>query len=183
MSEPILGEIRMVGFNWAPVGWALCDGQLLPIAQNNALFSLLGTTYGGDGKTTFGLPDLRGRVAIHQGKGPGLSNRIIAQKGGAESVALNSSTMPTHGHTAVGKIQATTDDAEDTNPGGNVLATLPRGDSSIYGAPKNLTDMASTSVSVTVNDNTGGGQPHENMQPFQVVNFIIATNGSYPQRP
>lgn len=170
----------MVGFNFAPRGWALCDGQLLPISQNAALFSLLGTTYGGDGRTTFGLPDLRGRAAIHQGSGPGLTPRPMGQKSGAEHVALNASTMPVHGHTAQGQLKASTDAAAASEPAGKVLATATRG--SIYADPANLTDMASSSVSVTVNDNAGGGQPHENMQPYQVVNFVIALVGLYPTR-
>src|SRR5262245_2996958 len=98
MSQPYIGEIRMVGFNFAPLGWALCNGQLLAISQNTALFSLLGTTYGGNGQTTFALPDLRGRIPIHQGQGPGLSNRVLGEVGGQESVALTSQQMPAHTH-------------------------------------------------------------------------------------
>jgi microcystin-dependent protein len=180
MSEPFVGQIMMVGFNFAPRGWAFCDGQLLPISQNQALFSLLGTTYGGDGRTTFALPDLRGRAAIHQGAGPGLTPRNMGQKAGAEHVTLNASTMPIHGHSAQGQMKASTSDAQTDEPAGKVLAKATRGD--VYGDPANLTDMASQSVSVTVDDNAGAGQPHENMQPYQVVNFIIALQGLYPSR-
>jgi microcystin-dependent protein len=182
MSEPFVGQIMMVGFNFAPRGWAFCDGQMLPISQNQALFSLLGTTYGGDGRTTFALPDLRGRVAIHQGSGPGLTTRRIGEKAGAERVTLTASTMPVHGHSAQGqmKMKATNSDAQTDEPAGKVLAKATRGD--VYGDPANLTDMASQSVSVTVDDNAGAGQPHENMQPYQVVNFIIALQGLYPSR-
>ena len=173
----------MVGFNFVPRGWALCDGQLLPVNQNEALFSLLGTTYGGDGRTTFGLPDLRGRVAIHQGNGPGLTTRRIGEKAGVERVVLNANTMPVHGHSAQGQMMATTSDAQTDEPAGKFLAKASRGD--IYGDPgdpASLTDMASESISVTVDDNAGAGQPHENMQPYLVVNFVIALIGLYPSR-
>jgi len=172
MCDQFLGEIRMVGFNYAPEGWALCNGQLLKIAENTALFSLLGTTYGGDGNNTFALPDLRGRVAIHQGSGSGLTPHLMGDKGGFESVTLAANEMPAHNH----KLKATTDTAGANSPGGNALATLPRG-TSIYGGPQNLVDMASQAV-----DNAGGGQAHHNMQPFLVVNFIIALTGLYPSR-
>jgi microcystin-dependent protein len=178
--EPFIGQIMMVGFNFAPRGWAFCDGQLLPISQNQALFSLLGTTYGGDGHTTFALPDLRGRVAIHQGTGPGLTPRAMGQKAGSEHVYLTANTMPVHGHSAQAQMKASSSDAQTDAPAGKVLAKAPRGD--LYGDPASLADMASESVSVTVNDNAGGGQPHDNMQPYQVVNFVIALQGLYPTR-
>jgi microcystin-dependent protein len=178
--EPFIGQIMMVGFNFAPRGWAFCDGQLLPISQNQALFSLLGTTYGGDGHTTFALPDLRGRVAIHQGTGPGLTPRAMGQKAGSEHVYLTANTMPVHGHSAQAQMKASSSDAQTDAPAGKVLAKATRGD--LYGDPASLADMASESVSVTVNDNAGGGQPHDNMQPYQVVNFVIALQGLYPTR-
>ena len=173
----------MVGFDFAPRGWALCDGQLLPISQNSALFSLLGTTYGGDGRISFALPDLRGRVAIHQGTGPGLTHRVMGRKAGMENVTLNANTMPVHGHSAQAQMMATTSDAETDEPEGKFLAKASRGD--IYGDPGDparLAEMASESVSVTVDDNAGAGQPHENMQPCLVVNFVIALQGLYPSR-
>jgi microcystin-dependent protein len=178
--EPFIGQIMMVGFNFAPRGWAFCDGQLLPISQNQALFSLLGTTYGGDGHTTFALPDLRGRVAIHQGTGPGLTPRAMGQKAGSEHVYLTANTMPVHGHSAQAQMKASSSDAQTDAPAGKVLAKATRGD--LYGDPASLADMASELVSVTVNDNAGGGQPHDNMQPYQVVNFVIALQGLYPTR-
>ncbi len=170
----------MVGFNFAPQGWAFCNGQLLQISENTALFSLLGTTYGGDGRTTFALPDLRGRVAIHQGNGPGLTPRAMGQKAGTEAVALTANTMPVHGHSAQAQMKASSSDAQTDAPAGKVLAKATRGD--LYGDPASMADMASESVSVTVNDNAGGGLPHENMQPYQVVNFVIALQGIYPSR-
>ena len=140
----------------------------------------MGTTYGGDGHTTFALPDLRGRVAIHQGTGPGLTPRAMGQKAGAEHVYLTANTMPVHGHSAQAQMKASSSDAQTDAPAGKVLAKATRGD--LYGDPASLADMASESVSVTVNDNAGGGQPHDNMQPYQVVNFVIALQGLYPTR-
>jgi len=173
--EPFLGQIQAFGFNFAPRGWAKCDGGLLQISQHSALFSLLGTTYGGDGETTFGLPDLRGRTPIHQGQGPGLTNRIIGQKAGAETVTLTASNMPTHTHAATlkGTTQAPPPTFEDT-PTGKVLA---KGNE--YSDGNSDTDMGASSIT---NANTGGGQAHANMQPFLTVNYCIALTGVFPSR-
>jgi len=178
MSEPFIGEIKMVGFNFAPRGWALCDGQLLPISQNTALFSLLGTTYGGDGRTTFGLPDLRGRVPTHQGTGPGLTNRRIGEKIGTEYVTLNVAQMPSHNHAATGALAANSDGASTTAAVGNVLAEA---DENTYTSEAANENMQSGTVSVTVS-NAGGGQPHNNMQPTLCINFVIALVGLFPSR-
>jgi len=179
MSDPFIGEIRMFAGTFAPNGWALCDGQLLSIAQNTALFSLLGTTYGGDGRTTFGLPDLRGRVAIHPGQGPGLSNYILGEKSGAEQVTLTTNQIPAHTHAASGTIQAKNGQPDESNPGGQVPATLTNGTEGYAETPN--TTMLANGVNVTVG-NTGGSQPHTNIQPFQCVNFIIALFGIFPSR-
>lgn len=167
MSDPFLAEVRMFGFNFAPRGWAFCDGQLLPIAQNQALFSLLGTTYGGDGRTTFALPDLRGRVPVHPG-----SEVRLGDRAGAESVTLTEAQMPPHTHG--GKL-ATSDQANSEVPTGNVLAQAPRRGLRAYTAPVNPVALASDVA-------TGGGQPHDNMQPALVVAFAIALQGVFPSR-
>jgi microcystin-dependent protein len=169
MSEPFLAEIRMVGFNFAPRGWAFCDGQILPIDQNQSLYSLLGTSYGGDGRTSFALPDLRGRVPIHVGSN-GQGTHTLGQKSGEENHALSQNEMPQHDHTA----QASSDDATQTLTVGNVLA---RSTTPIYAPPQNLTPMNERSVS-----HVGGGQGHENMQPYLALNFCIALQGLYPSR-
>lgn len=179
MSEPFIGEIKMFGGNFAPRGYALCDGQLLPIAQNTALFSLLGTTYGGDGRTTFGLPDLRGRAPMHPGSGPGLSFRRLGDKGGSENVSLTTAQLPSHNHTATGTIKAKNGQPDESNPGGGVPSTLSGGTEGY--AETDNTSMLAGGVDVTVNNN-GGNQPHNNMQPFQCVNFIIALQGIFPSR-
>ena len=168
MSEPFLAEIRIVGFNFAPRGWAQCDGQILPINQNQSLFSLLGTTYGGDGGTTFGLPDLRGRTPIHFNSG-----NPQGRKGGEDTHSLSTGEVPQHTHTA----QASSDNATERNPSsgdpptGNVLAAA----LNLYTDPNNLTDIHQDTVA-----NAGGGQSHENMQPFLVLNFVIALQGLFP---
>ena len=162
MSEPFLGEIKLVGFNFPPRGWAQCDGQLLPINQNQSLYSLLGTTYGGDGRTTFALPDLRGRVPIHVGNG-----HNEGQKSGEERHALNLSEMPQHKH-----LRATSNSADSPNPDGRSLA---HSDVAAYDSSENLETMKPPATA-------GGGQPHENMQPYLVVNFVIALQGLFPSR-
>lgn len=172
MSEPFVGEIRMFAGNFAPRGWAFCDGQLLAVSQNDALFSLLGTIYGGDGRTTFGLPDLRGRIPVHAGTGPGLSVRRLGAKGGEEKVTLTVTQLPSHSHT----LQASTQLAPDDVPTGRVLAqarniTPYRENASLF------VDMASASVT-----SVGGSQSHTNLQPFLCVHFIIALFGIYPSR-
>lgn len=169
MTDPYLGEIRNFGFNFAPAGWALCQGQLLSIAQNTALFSLLGTQYGGDGRTTFALPDLRGRVPIGFGQGPGLSARIQGEAKGTEAVTLASPETPAHNHPVAAASSATT-----KNPTGAVPAFTPAGSS--YGT------TADVAMSPTMTGSSGGSQPHDNMQPYLVTNWCIALQGSYPPR-
>jgi microcystin-dependent protein len=167
MSEPYVGEIRMFGGNFAPVGWSFCEGQLLPIAGNETLFSLIGTTYGGDGQTTFGLPDLRGSFPLHQGSG-----FVIGQKAGSETVALTVQQMPLHGHFAVcspggGNVQGPSGNFWSTDPAGNTAAYNESG-----GSP-----MAAGAIG-----NSGSNQGHDNMQPFLAVSFIISMFGIYPSQ-
>ncbi len=174
MSDPFIGQITMFGGNFAPRGWALCDGQLLAISSNSALFSILGTTFGGDGRTTFGLPDLRGRVAIHPGNGAGLSSYDLGQKGGVETVTLTSKQLPSHSHTLnINNAQGTTLDGSDGYPAGNGTAIPPVG---------NWASSANATAASSAIGNTGGGQSHTNIQPYQCVNFIIALHGTYPSR-
>jgi len=168
--EPFIGEIIMFGGNFAPRNWALCDGQLLSIAQNTALFSILGTTYGGDGRTTFGLPDLRGRVPMHPGSGPGLSSRKLGQKSGVENVTLNVNQMPSHNHLP----EAYSDFGNQKGPGGNVPAMADDGERNYSSATPN--------ANLDPTENAGGSQSHTNVQPFLCVNFIIALQGLYPSR-
>jgi len=165
MPEPFLSEIKLMSFNFPPKGWALCNGQLLPINQNQALFSLLGTTYGGDGQTTFALPDLRGKIPIHFGGG-----FILGQTGGAESHTLTQQELPTHIHI----LNGTSSDGTQAIPVGNLLA---RGATQLYAPPANLAAMNAASVTTT-----GGSQPHTNMQPYLTLNFVIALQGIFPSR-
>ncbi|MEE4377889.1 MAG: tail fiber protein [Candidatus Competibacteraceae bacterium] len=171
MSEPFLAEVRMVGFNFAPRGWAFCDGQILPINQNQSLYSLLGTTYGGDGRTSFALPDLRGRVPIHVGRSNGGADHRLGQKSGEETHTLAVNEMPNHDHV----LQASTTDANESSPAGHVLARSVTPEA--YRAPQNLGAMHAGTVT-----NVGGGQAHENMQPYIAVNFCIALQGLFPSR-
>src|SRR6478609_2582952 len=173
---PFLGEIVMFGGDFPPKGWALCQGQSLSIAQNTALFSLLGTTYGGNGTTTFALPDLRGRAPIHLGQGPGLSNRVIGQLGGAEAVTLTLSQLPAHVHTSIGTAPASGQPATETDPAGHVFA-VPADGSSAYATSSNA-----QLGGVETSGSSGGSQPHENLQPYLCVNFIIATEGVFPSQ-
>lgn len=173
MSEPFLGEIKLVGFNFAPRGWAFCNGQLLSISQNTALFSLLGTTYGGNGQTTFALPDFRGRAPLHMGQGPGLANRTQGEKSGAEQVTLAINQMPSHTHTP----RCNTGQANKQSPVGAVNAVEPTGQTAMY---SNVAPDANMNAGAIAN--TGGGQPHSNMQPYLVANFIIALEGIFPSR-
>ncbi|HEX7770324.1 MAG TPA: tail fiber protein [Dokdonella sp.] len=172
MATPFIGEIRMFGFNFPPRGWATCAGQLLSIAQNQALFSLLGTTYGGNGQTTFALPDLRGRAPIHYGQGPGLGQRTLGETGGEELHTLSLTELPQHTH----QVQVAAAPTTGT-PGGNVVLAAPTG-SRLFrdgGAP-------STLLSPTALATSGGSQAHPNMQPYTVVNISIALQGIYPSR-
>ncbi len=176
MSEPFIAEIRIFAGNFAPRGWAFCDGQLLPVAQNTALFSLIGTTYGGDGRTTTALPNLQGRAPMHPGRGPGLTARRLGQKLGVETVTLSEAQIPSHTHTARG----TTNAAARAGGGPTNTSSLARsggGDAYQSNTSANLVDLASETLSTT-----GGGQAHTNLQPFLVLNFIIALVGLYPSR-
>jgi microcystin-dependent protein len=164
VAEPFLSEIRLMSFNFPPKGWALCNGQFLPINQNQALFALLGTTYGGNGQTTFALPDLRDRVPMHVGNGHNLGERA-----GQQAHTLSIAEMPTHIHFA----NATSDDATVDAPGGNLLASA----ANQYAAPPVTTPLVASTVS-----NTGGSQAHQNMQPFLKLNFSIALQGIFPSR-
>lgn len=170
MSEPFLAEVRIVGFNFAPRGWAFCDGQILPINQNQSLYSLLGTTYGGDGRTTFALPDLRGRASIHVGRSNGGQRHELGQKSGEETHTLSVAEMPNHDHSLMGS--STNGDAPV--PAGHVLAGAPP---LIYRSPANLTPLHAGTVT-----NVGGGQAHDNMQPYLALNFCIALQGLFPSR-
>lgn len=169
MASPFLGQISIAAFSFAPRTYAFCDGRLLPIAQNQALFSLLGATYGGNGTTTFALPDLRGRVPIHSGQGPGLTNRTLGEFSGSEAVTLLQTQMPAHTHAPQASASAPTSGV----PTGNAWAT---GGAAAYAASPNTT-MAGEAL-----NNVGGGQPHENRAPLLVVNYCIALFGIYPTR-
>lgn len=177
-SEPFVGEIRMFAGNFAPRAWSYCDGQLLAVSGNDALFSLLGTTYGGDGRTTFGLPDLRGRFAMHQGSGPGLTLRRIGQSGGSERVTLAASQVPSHSHGVAVELRAQSGQGNQSGPEGNVWA-YDRRDTQYSDQPP---DVAMAAPEVTVDPHVGGGQSHENMPPFQAIHHIIALSGIYPSR-
>jgi microcystin-dependent protein len=171
MSEPFTGEIRMFAGNFAPQGWAFCDGQLLAVSQNDALFSLLGTIYGGDGRTTFGLPDLRGRIPIHQGSGPGLTPRQLGAKSGSEKVTLTAAQLPTHSHTW----QASSGAATQDSPVGAGLASPT---ANVYkSSPSSLTPMKPDMVAAS-----GGSAQHTNLMPALCVHFIISLFGIYPSR-
>jgi microcystin-dependent protein len=173
MSTPFLGEIRMVGFNFAPQGWALCNGQLLAINQNTALFSLLGTTYGGDGVTNFALPNLQSRVPIHMGTGAGLSGYVIGQIGGSENVTLLANQMPTHTHA----VNAVISGGNEATPASNFPAVESTGTSLDYsGGPANTTMNPGMLASA------GGSQPFSIIQPYLCVNFVIALQGIFPSR-
>lgn len=169
MSDQYIGEIRMFGGNFAPQGWAFCEGQELSISENDALYSLIGTTYGGDGENTFALPDLRGRLPIHQGDRSG-SSYILGAGSGTEEVQLDVNHLPAHSHTP----RASDATADSLDPQGALPAHATR---RVYGAPSQLTEMAPDTVG-----NTGGNQPHANLQPYLCVSFIIALVGIYPPR-
>lgn len=165
MSEPFLAEIKIVGFNFAPRGWAFCDGQILPINQNQSLYSLLGTTYGGDGRTSFALPDLRSRTPIHVGDG-----HALGQKGGVETVTLPAAEIAAHTHTA----KASSTDGDNDSPINDVLAAA-----AIYRDPEATTMTALRSGTIA---NAGGGESHNNMQPYLTLDFCIALRGLFPSR-
>ncbi len=174
MAEPYIGEIRMVAFNFAPRSWAQCDGQLLPINQNQALFSILGTTYGGDGRTTFALPDMRGRIPMHRRSGVvGLPDRPLGHKSGQETVSLTVQEMPGHNHT----VQATNDNTDIVNDmTGAVLAQAPAG-SNPYASTAGGAEMRDGTLGTT-----GSGQGHQNMSPWLAINYVIAITGIFPPR-
>jgi microcystin-dependent protein len=189
--DPFLAEIVMFGGNFAPRGWAFCDGQLLPISQYSALFSILGTTYGGDGRTTFALPDMRGRAAIHAGNGPGLSDRRLGAKGGSETNTLNTTQLPSHNHTGTGKLVVSNAPAAASDPTGGVPAVA---NGRVVSGAGNGGQVqvngwgttgnghgANNGVAVTIN-NTGGNQSVNNMQPWLAINYIIALQGVFPSR-
>jgi microcystin-dependent protein len=170
MGQPYIGEIRMVGFNFAPAGWAFCNGQLMAIAENDVLFNLIGTTYGGDGQQTFGLPNLQSRIPIHQGTGPGLSTYIIGGISGTENVTLVPNQIPQHNHSAIAKTEA----GNQASPNNAIWAGSSQ---SIYG-----TGSGNVAMRVSAISSSGGNQPHDNMMPFLVINFIISLYGVYPSQ-
>ena len=176
MSDPFVAEIRIFPFNFAPKGWAFCDGQILPLSQNTALFSLLGTTYGGNGQSTFALPDLQGRAAIHAGQGPGLSLYDLGQEGGETAVTVIQSEMPAHNHAANCRNGSGTN---FTTPVGNIWANAAfgRGGINLY---SNV--AASGTMSPFAAQPSGGSQPHNNMQPYLTLNYCIALQGVFPPR-
>ncbi|HLO31906.1 MAG TPA: tail fiber protein [Anaerolineales bacterium] len=168
MSQPFIGEIRIFGGNFAPAGWAFCNGQLMPISENDALFTLIGTTYGGDGQETFGLPDLQGRLPMHMGTGGGLSPRTIGEQGGVETVTLTINQIPNHSHVPL----AVAGNGNQSTPQGGVWAGVT---TSIYTSnPPNL------AFNATLGGSTGGSQPHENLMPYLAVSFIISLFGIFP---
>ncbi len=174
MADPFVAEIRIFPFNFAPKGWAFCNGQLLPISQNTALFSLCGTTYGGDGRSTFALPNLQGCAPMHPGQGPGLSLYDLGETSGSETITLLQSEMPAHAHSLV----ASNEIGEDRKPGNEAMARSTGGP--LYGpvpAPATLTAMAFQAIPVA-----GGSQPHNNMMPYLTLNFCIALQGVFPPR-
>ncbi|MEP6900145.1 MAG: tail fiber protein [Actinomycetota bacterium] len=171
MSEPFIAEIRMFGGNFAPRGWALCNGQIMSIAQNTALFSILGTTYGGNGTNNFGLPNLQSNAPMGAGQGPGLTDRSLGEIGGSSSVTLTQSEMATHIHT----VNAATAGAADSSPNGEVFGSAGRGRTGIFTNVAPTVQMAPVSV-------VGGSQPHNNRQPYLAVSFIIALQGIFPSR-
>lgn len=170
MSEPFIAEIRIFAGNFAPRGWAFCDGQLLPISENTALFSLIGTTYGGDGRTTTALPNLEGRAPMGAGRGPGLTARQLGERGGTQMVGLTTNQIPSHSH----QLYGTGEDASASSPASNLL---PAGEIEGYTSSTNLAPMDSNAL-----ETSGGSQPHNNISPILALNFIIALVGLYPSR-
>lgn len=178
--DPFIAAIVMFGGNFAPRGWAFCDGQLLPISQNTALFSILGTTFGGDGRTTFALPDLRGRAPLHPGTGPGLTPRNLGQRSGSETNTLTSSNLPPHTHAATGTTMAYQGDADSADPQGNNFGE-PDTNKFIYTDQADNVLMRANNVQVTIS-NAGASIPVNNMQPWLGINYIIAMQGIFPSR-
>ncbi len=171
MSNPFVAEIRIFPFNFAPTGWAFCDGQLMPISQNTALFSLLGTTYGGDGRSNFALPNMQGNAPMQPGQGPGLSLHDLGETGGEQAVTLLTTEMPAHAHT----LNASGGDGTDPQPAGELLASgIGVG---MYAAPGPSAQLAFSAIAPV-----GGSQPHNNMQPYLTLNFCIALQGVFPAR-
>jgi microcystin-dependent protein len=171
MANPYIGEIRMVGFNFAPVGWALCNGAIMAIAQNGPLYALLGTTYGGDGRQTFGLPDLQGRVPMHQGQNVG-TYHVLGERDGTETVTLTTNQIPIHNHPP----QADSADGNSSDPTGHIWAQSQASRQYVAAAP----NSANAPMHGAILSNIGGGQPHDNMVPFQAINFVICLAGIYP---
>lgn len=177
MSQPYVGQILMFGGNFPPAGWMFCNGQILPISENETLFNLIGTTYGGDGQSTFALPNLQGRVPVHMGTGSGLSTYVIGESGGTESVTLTTQQIPAHNHlpttntnggtSAQLSTQSTLGDETSNASGGNAFAYLPAGGTQVTMPPQTV-------------GQTGGSQPHENMMPYLCVSFVISLFGVYP---
>src|SRR5687767_13745041 len=173
MADPFVAEIRIFPFNFAPKGWAWCDGQLMPLSQNTALFSLLGTTYGGNGKSNFALPDLQGRAPMHPGQGPGLSLHDLGETGESETVTLLESEIPAHSHSLL----ASTVPGNNESPAGNVLARSTGGNVYLPAADAPLVSMSDPAVAPA-----GGDQPHNNLQPYLTFYFCIALQGVFPPR-
>lgn len=179
MTQPFVGQITVFPYSFAPTGWADCAGQLLPISQNTALFSLIGTYYGGDGRSTFGLPDLRGRIPLSQGQGPGLSAYSIGEAGGVEAVSLLPTNVPSHSHT----LAATTANGTTNTAAGNLLSKVQEGSARtgtkglIYSATAPDTPLAQQAIGLV-----GGSQPHNNLQPYLVLRYCIALVGVFPAR-
>ena len=170
MSQPFVGEIRMFGGNFAPQGWMFCDGQILPISENETLFNLIGTTYGGDGQSTFALPDMRGRIPLHLGQGPGLSPHVIGEMSGTETVNLIPAQLPLHAHPLASGFAASSG-----SPSGAAVADT--GATAIYGA-----GTANVAMAPAASVPAGGGQPHNNLMPYACVSFIISLFGIFPSQ-
>jgi microcystin-dependent protein len=175
MSDPFIGQITLFAFNFAPRGWAFCDGQLLQISQNTALFSLLGTTYGGDGQVTFGLPNLQGRLPMHAGHGAGLTPRTLGETGGAPSATLNINQIPSHGHDVT--VNVTNREGDSSDPSQRIFAKL---DDPVE--PYGVNSSGNLGAEAIDIHNVGGSQPHDNHQPFLSMYFSIALFGIYPSR-
>ncbi len=174
-SQPYIGEIAMFAGSFAPTGWALCNGQLLSIADNSALFTIIGTTYGGNGQTTFALPDLRSRAPVHAGQGPGLSNRIQGEMAGTETTAITLNQLPAHSHAVT--LNASTGPANTSSPASAAMAVA---DDALYASAAPGATLSANSLAL--GNNPGGGQPHDNTQPYLTINFIISLYGVFPSQ-